>query len=150
MGFGLGAILLATPLVIQFEGERLGTYIDPVNIPTACIGETDPEITLRQRFTREECRTVLGASLYRHAVGVAECIDKPLKAHQAAAVLSWTYNVGVGAACKSTLVRKINQGAYASEWCPELKKWDKAGGRVLKGLTKRRVAEYQMCMGATP
>jgi lysozyme len=62
-------------------------------------------------------------------------------------VLSWTYNVGVGAACKSTLVQKINQGAEYSAWCPELKRWVYAGGNKLPGLVRRREAEYQFCMG---
>ncbi len=111
------------------------------------MGETDKSITMRQRFTKDECLVLLGASLRQHADGVSQCIAQPLKDHEAAAVLSWTYNIGVGAACKSTLVRKINQGAPAGEWCPELQKWVYAGGRVLPGLVKRRQAELAMCLG---
>lgn len=141
-GFGLAVILLAAPLVTYFEGIELKTYEDPVGIPTACIGETDKEIVLRGQFTRDECVAVLGASLAEHADGVSKCITRPIKPYEAAAVLSWSFNVGTGAACSSTLVRKLNAG---EEFCPELLRWDKAGGRVLPGLTKRRRAEFTLC-----
>lgn len=144
-GFGLAAIMLAVPMTAFYEGTVLHTYRDPVGISTACIGETDKEIVLQQKFTEQECIAVLGASMAVHAQEVAVCIDKPLKANEAAAVISWSYNVGSGAACSSTLVKKINAGAPASEWCAELWRWDKAGGKVLPGLTNRRGAEYRMC-----
>lgn len=144
-GFGLAAIMLAVPMTAFYEGTVLHTYRDPVGIPTACIGETDKEIVLQERFTEQECTAVLGASMAVHAQEVATCIDKPLQRHEAAAVLSWSYNIGSGAACASTLVQMINAGAQASEWCKQLFRWDKAGGKVLPGLTKRRGSEYLMC-----
>lgn len=144
-GFGLAAIMLAVPMTAFYEGTVLHTYRDPVGIPTACIGETDKEIVIQERFTEQECTAVLGASMAVHAQEVATCIDKPLQRHEAAAVLSWSYNIGSGAACASTLVQMINAGAAASEWCKQLFRWDKAGGKVLPGLTKRRGSEYLMC-----
>lgn len=143
-GFGLAAIMLAVPMTAYYEGTVLHTYRDPVGISTACIGETDKEIVLQERFTEQECTAVLGASMAVHAQEVATCIDKPLKPNEAAAVISWSYNVGSGAACKSTLVRKLNAG---QEWCSELKRWVFAGGKTdpLPGLTKRRESEYLMC-----
>lgn len=143
---GLLAVVLATPMVMFYEGVVLKTYTDPVGIPTACIGETNSEVVMRDEFSRDECVALLGASLAEHAQGVSACVHRPLASHEAAAVLSWTFNIGVGAACSSTLMKKLNAGAPSSEWCPELKRWDKAGGKVLKGLTKRREAEYRMCM----
>jgi lysozyme len=74
-------------------------------------------------------------------------VKAPLADHEAAAVLSWGYNVGVSAACTSTLVAKINAGAPAKEWCVELKRWVYAGGKKLRGLERRREAEYTMCIG---
>lgn len=144
-GFGLAAIMLAVPMTAFYEGTVLHTYRDPVGISTACIGETDKEIVLQERFTEQECTAVLGASMAVHAQEVSTCIDKPLQRHEAAAVLSWSYNIGSGAACASTLVQMINAGAQASEWCKQLFRWDKAGGKVLPGLTKRRGSEYLMC-----
>lgn len=147
LGLGLTAVLAATPLVIEHEGVVLRTYADPIGIPTACVGETDKAITARERFSRDECMAVMGASLAAHAEGLADCVSRPLKSHEAAALLSWTYNVGVAAACKSTLVRKLNAGEPPAVWCAELKRWTRAGGRELPGLVKRREAEYRQCMG---
>lgn len=147
-GIGLAAIVLAMPLVVFFEGFYPKTYVDPVGIPTVCFGETDKTLTMQERFTRDECYVLLGASLQKHAVGIAKCINVPIKDNEAAAILSWGYNVGVDAACKSTLIAKVNAGAPAKEWCPELKKWVFADGKKLKGLELRRDAEYAMCMNA--
>ena len=63
------------------------------------------------------------------------------------AVVSWSYNVGTGAACRSTLVRKANAGDLYGA-CDELLRWNRAGGRVLNGLTNRRKAERAMCIRA--
>lgn len=145
-GMGLAAIILALPVVAFFEGFYPKTYIDPVGIPTVCFGETDRSITMQERFSKDECYVLLGASLQKHAAGLSKCIYVPLKDHESAAVLSWGYNVGVDAACQSTLVAKINAGAPAKDWCPELKRWVFADGKKLKGLELRRDAEYAICM----
>lgn len=142
-GFGFSAIILACGLVANYEGLVLSRYADPVGIPTICFGETDKDVVRFDTLNRHQCTALLGASLAEHARAVAPCITREIKPHEAAAVLSWSYNIGAGAACKSTLIKKLNAG---QEWCSELKRWDKAGGQVLKGLTKRRAAEYQMCM----
>jgi len=141
-GLGFSAILLACGIVAHFEWYVPHRYEDPVGIPTICFGETDKEVIRFDTLNREQCTVLLGASLAEHARYVAPCINREIKPHEAAAVLSWSYNVGVGAACRSTLVRKLNDG---QEWCSELKRWNVAGGQVLKGLVKRRDAEYQMC-----
>ena len=141
----LAVVLAATPLVVLYEGVVPGTYADPVGIPTACVGETDKEITsLRREFSRDECIAVMGASLYAHAVKLDECITRPIERHEAGAILSWSYNVGVGAACRSTLVRKLNAG---EPFCAELDRWVYAGGIKLRGLVRRRAAERAMCEG---
>ena len=57
-----------------------------------------------------------------------------------AAIIDFTFNLGAGALKASTLRRKINAELWA-DTCVELKRWNKAGGRVLDGLTKRRMAE---------
>lgn len=145
-GIGLAAVVLSIPVVVAFEGFFPKTYVDPVGIPTVCFGETDKTITMQERFTRDECYILLGASLQQHALGISKCIYVPMKDNEAAAILSWGYNVGVDAACKSTLIAKLNRGAPPNEWCPELKRWVFADGKKLKGLERRRDAEYAMCM----
>ena len=144
-GFGIAAVLLAAPTVMLFEGLELRTYADPVGIPTACYGETSREfLEIKDTFTKEECTLALGASLAKHANEVAQCIKVPVKPYEAASIISWSYNIGTTAACRSTLVRKLNAG---EEWCSELKRWVYADGRKLRGLEHRREAEYKMCIG---
>lgn len=128
-----------------WEGESLTPYRDIVGRVTWCFGETHG--TPKERYTHAECQALLEDSVAQHLMGVAKCINRPLKQNEWVAIGSWTYNVGVGAACGSSLVRKINAGVPASGWCPELLKWDRAGGRKVKGLTRRRQAEYRVCMG---
>lgn len=141
----LAVVLLAAPIVAVEEGVVLTRYQDVVNVPTACVGETDAEVVgLKPLFTRDECMAVLGASLYTHALEVDKCIHRPIERHEAVAILSWSYNVGSGAACKSTLVRKLNAG---QPFCAELDKWVYAGGIKLRGLVKRRAKERAICEG---
>ena len=143
--FGLGAVLLAIGAVATFEGVSLVTYDDPVGVPTVCAGETDKDVVMREQFTRDECMALLGASLLQHAQDISLCVFHPVKPHEAAAIISWTYNVGAAAACKSTLIRKLNAGEPPAVWCAELHKWKYAGGRVMNGLVKRRQKEFNMC-----
>lgn len=141
----LAVVLLATPVVIVSEAVVTRVYMDPVGIPTACVGETNKEIvSFGREFSRDECVAVMGASLYAHALELDKCVSRPLERHEAAAILSWSYNVGVGAACRSTLMRKLNAG---QPFCAELSKWVYAKGIRLNGLVKRRATERAMCEG---
>lgn len=139
----LAVVLIAAPFVAQREGIILSRYADPVGIPTACGGETDAEVVgFKTLFTRDECIAVMGASLYDHALRLEPCVKRPIKRNEAAAILSWSYNVGVGNACGSTLMRKLNAG---QPFCAELDKWVYAKGIKLRGLVSRRAAERRMC-----
>jgi lysozyme len=147
VGFGLAALLLASPLVMYYEGLELETYVDPVGIPTVCYGETSKDvIDLKSTYTKEECSALLGASMQKHMTELVKCVATPVKTNEAAALISWSYNVGTTAACNSTLMKKLNAGVPAAQWCPELRKWVYAGGTKLNGLVKRRESEYKMCM----
>lgn len=139
----LAVVLIAAPFVALEEGVVLAKYRDPVSVPTACVGETDSEVVgFKQVFTRDECIAVMGASLYAHAMKLEPCIKRDIKRQEAAAILSWSYNVGVGNACSSTLMRKLNAG---QPFCAELDKWVYARGIKLRGLVSRRAAERRMC-----
>jgi lysozyme len=143
---GLTAAAAVTPLVIDHEGVVLKTYPDPIGIPTACIGETGPHIQYGQVYTHEQCMDMLRARLEKEWAGVSACIKREITLKQAMALLSWTYNVGVTAACKSTLMRLLNAGEPAAVWCKELLRWTKAKGRELPGLVRRRRDEYEVCI----
>ena len=142
-GLGAAALALATTMIATFEGLRLTPYRDPVGILTVCYGHTGADIQARKKYTREECTQLLRRDIARHAQALA-CITRPLNEYQQAAFVSFAYNVGAGAFCRSTLVKKANAGDMAGA-CAELSKWNKAGGKVLPGLVKRRAAERAMC-----
>lgn len=92
---------------------------------------------------------LLAADADRIAQELSACIGPvPLYKYEWDALVSWAYNVGSAAACRSTLVKKLKAQPpdYAGA-CRELLKWTKAGGRELPGLRKRREAEYRLCMG---
>jgi lysozyme len=60
--------------------------------------------------------------------------------------VSLSYNIGTGAFCNSTLVKKLRTYDYEGA-CKEILRWDKFKGEPLKGLTHRRQREYKLCMG---
>lgn len=138
------AIAIATPLVASFEGLREYAYRDPVGIPTICFGETKG-VKMGDHKTAAECKALLGNRLAEFSTQMDKCLKYPVEPKTYAALLSFTYNVGVGAFCKSTLLRKANAGDLRGA-CNELPKWNKAAGIVLPGLTKRRAAERKLCL----
>ena len=140
---GTGAVALAVPLVAQYEGTVLRSYRDPVGIVTACTGHTGPELKMGQTYTRQQCEEMLYKDLAQHADAL-NCIRQPLTDGQRAAFVSFAFNVGEGAFCGSTLVRKANAGDIDGA-CAELSRWTYAGGKQLPGLIKRRAAERQLC-----
>ena len=140
---GASAAALAVPLVQKYEGTVFSTYRDPVGIVTACTGHTGPELKMGQTYTREQCEEMLYKDLAKHADALS-CVRTPLTDGQRAAFLSFAFNVGDDAFCRSTLVRKANAGDIDGA-CAELSRWTYAGGKQLPGLVKRRAAERQLC-----
>jgi len=149
----LAAIVLGAAVAVigPWEGLRNETYIDIVGVATVCFGETNPALARPgARYTDAQCAAMLGESVSKFAVQLDRCIspDARMTPQQQAVVLSWAYNVGTRAACSSTLVRKLNAGAPPAEWCAELLRWNRAGGRVVRGLDNRRRDEHRLCVAA--
>ncbi|HDS1101067.1 TPA: lysozyme [Stenotrophomonas maltophilia] len=137
--------LAAAALVKPWEGYSPTPYVDMVGVATYCYGDTSrPEKAV---YAEQDCAEKLNSRLGSYLTGISQCIKVPLREGEWAAVLSWTYNVGVGAACRSTLVGRINAGQSAASWCPELDRWVYAGGKRVQGLVNRRAAERRMCEG---
>jgi lysozyme len=139
-----GALGVCLIFVGGFEGLRQTAYRDVVGIPTICYGETK-NVRMGQTATRAECDSMLVHSLVEHEDGMLKCLRVALPEKTQQAFLSFTYNVGAGAFCGSTLLRKANAGDIRGA-CDELLRWDKAGGVVFPGLTRRRLAERSMCL----
>jgi lysozyme len=89
------------------------------------------------------------ADLSKFEGAIKRCVTVPLHQHEYDAYTSLAYNIGETAFCSSTLVRKLNAEDYAGA-CAEISRWDKQGGQVLRGLTKRRAEERARCEGRAP
>lgn len=96
--------------------------------------------------TPETCRIQLDARLAEFAAGVLKCTPG-LKGHdnQVAAATSLAYNIGIAAYCRSTVARLFNAGKWRQA-CDGFLAWNRAGGRVIRGLVNRRVAERALCI----
>ncbi len=145
LALGLGA---AVPVIQHFEGKRNAAYIDPVGIPTICYGHTGG-VKLGQRLSDDECTELLADDMLEALEAVDRCTRRPLLDHQRAAFVSFTFNVGGGKFCRSTMAKLASLGRV-EEACRELPKWVFADGRKLPGLVKRRAAEMAVCLGQEP
>jgi lysozyme len=133
--------------IAGWEGYKSVAYIPvPGDVPTIGFGTTkgvkmgdsiDP-VTALQRKIRD-------VEVFEGAV--KQCVKVPLAQHEYDAYLSLAYNIGSGAFCKSTLVRKLNAQDYEGA-CREILRWNRFRGEPLAGLTNRRQAEYKQCMGS--
>lgn len=141
---GFAAAVVA--LVAGFEGLSTVAYRDSVGIPTICFGETRG-VHMGTQKTVAECKTMLAGRLVQFEAGMVGCLVDPerIPDESWAAFVSFTYNVGVGAFCSSTLRRKLNAGDLVGA-CNELPKWVHAGPFVLPGLVTRRKAEQALCL----
>lgn len=131
--------------IATHEGYRGEAYRDAAGIPTIGYGET-AGVKMGDKITPERALVQLLESTEKHADAIRQCIRVPLYQNEFDAYISLAYNIGTGAFCKSTLVKKLNARDYAGA-CEEIRRWNKAGGKVLAGLVKRREAEYRMCKG---
>lgn len=146
----IGALALSASAFVGIavhEAYRQTAYLPtPNDVPTIGFGTTEG-VKLGDKITVERALVRLLADADKYQAQLKACIgDVPLHQHEWDAYVSWAYNVGTGAACRSTLVRKLKTYDYAGA-CAELLRWDKQAGRTLPGLTKRRQAEYKQCMG---
>ena len=133
-------------LIRRFEGCSLTPYLCPAGYWTVGyghvigIGKTKPE---KQLYTQEEVDELLRTDLARFEQGVLRYCPVHLTQSQFDALVSFSFNLGLGVLQRSTLRRKIlRQDRQAA--AKEILKYNKAGGQVLKGLTRRREAEYRM------
>jgi len=135
------------------EGYRRHAYDDGVGVQTVGFGSTrhldGTPVKAGDQVSPERAVVMLARDADRIWREAARCIGEvPLYQHEVDAYASLAYNIGAGAFCGSTLVKKLKQTPpdYAGA-CREILRWNRAGGQVLPGLTKRREAEYRLCMG---
>jgi lysozyme len=130
-------------LVKSFEGLHLQAYQDPVGIPTIGYGTTiidGDAVQMGATISEDEANDYLIADLEASENFVNKLVTQPLTQPQFDACVSFVYNLGPGNFRKSTLLRMINNGDIESAQ-PQFLRWNRAGGNVLRGLTRRRLAE---------
>lgn len=143
VGTGLATLCVGT--ITQFEGLRTTAYRDSVGIPTVCIGETKG-VRMGMKFTVAECQAMLVKRLGEdYAPAIEACVTRPMGDNVYEAMLSLSYNIGTGGLCRSSVVRHYNAGDRRAA-CNAFFLYDKADGRVLAGLVKRRQAERALCL----
>lgn len=130
--------------IASHEGYVDHAYKDPVGIWTLGYGETKG-VQPGQTTTKERALVQLQSSANVHAQGMARCIKVPVSQGEYDAFTDFTYNVGVGAFCKSGVATKLNAEDYSGA-CAELLKWVYAKGQILPGLVTRRKKEYETCL----
>lgn len=133
-------------LIKEFEGFSSKPYLCPAGLPTIGYGNTfypnGKRVTLEDSsITKKEATQILENVAQRDfGITINKLVIVPLNQNQYDALVSFVYNIGVEAFSKSTLLNKLNKGDYL-EASKEFKKWNKMGGKVLAGLTKRREKE---------
>lgn len=134
----------AVDLIKVSEGKRNKAYPDPASGGdpwTIGYGHTGPEVHEGLVWTDEQCLTALNADLLKFDKQVSACIgDRPTTQNQFDAFVDFAYNLGSAALAKSTLLKLHNLGDFAGA-SDEFARWNRAGGRPMPGLTKRRAAE---------
>ncbi|WP_165464514.1 lysozyme [Enterobacter cloacae] len=131
-------------LIKEFEGCRLTAYQDSVGVWTIGYGWTQPvdgkPIRAGMTIKQETAERLLKTGLVSYESDVSRLVKVRLKQGEFDALVSFTYNLGARSLSTSTLLRKLNAGDYAGA-ADEFLRWNKAGGKVLNGLTRRREAE---------
>lgn len=143
----VGFIALTVSMLVGFEGMAPKGYhdhIDPPGVNTVCYGHIE-DVRIGDKYSLVGCQEMLAEDLPRYDAMVAKCVHVPMPPHRHAAILSFTYNVGGGALCKSSVARELNAG-HVKAACDALLLYTRANGKVLQGLKNRRVAERAACL----
>ena len=133
------------------EGLRLEAYSCSAGVFTIGWGHTKGVIRdgvkisgkFYNKITKQQAHDLFLEDIMQFELAVRRLVRVPLTQNQFDALVSFTFNLGAGALQKSTLLRKLNAGDYVGAG-KEFKRWNKAGGKVVAGLTTRRKQESEM------
>jgi len=141
--------------IARHEGNKLKAYPDPATGGepfTIGVGHTSragpPKVTKGMTITAAESDAILTRDLATFEAAVSKAVKVPVSQNQFDAMVSLAFNIGGGAFAKSTLVKKLNAGDVAGAANAFLS-WNKAAGKVMKGLTTRREAERKLFLAKT-
>ena len=137
-------------LIKRFEGCKLEAYRDAVGIWTIGYGHTGPNVHDGLKITQAQADAILAQDVSRFASGVAANVNVALTQSEFDALVSFAFNVGLGAFRSSTLLKLLNDNADRTVVASQFLRWNKAGSKVLDGLTKRRNAEKALFLSKAP
>jgi len=138
--------------IMVFEGSKNRAYRDSAGLWTIGVGHLirrDEPHLLTARLTDQEVLDLLRADVKTAEAAVNRLVRVPLTQGQFDALVSFTFNLGAGALAGSTLLKRVNAGRL-DDVPAELRKWVRAGGKVVRGLVNRREAEAAMWLGRYP
>lgn len=131
-------------LISSFEDLKLVSYLCPANVWTIGFGTTvypsGKKVKQGEKCTPQQANEYFAHDLKRFESAVNNLVKAPLSQNQFDALVSLTYNIGETAFSKSTLLKKLNAKDYAGA-ADQFPRWNKGGGKVLKGLVRRRADE---------
>lgn len=131
---------------MRFEGCRLESYPDPGTGGepwTIGWGATGADVRRGLKWTQKQCDERLLLDLRKFEAGVEAMVQRPISSNAFSALVVLAYNIGLGALRGSTLMRKINWGDMEGA-AEEFTRWNRAGGKIMAGLTRRRIAEREL------
>lgn len=134
-------------LIKKFEGLSLRAYKDVAGVLTVGYGHTGWDVKLNTIITSDQAEDLLLDDLEYFCKVVDDCVKVQITNNQFAALVSFTFNVGGTALLTSTLLKKLNAGDIKGA-SSEFLRWNKAGGKVMAGLTGRRSAERDLFLKA--
>jgi lysozyme len=135
-------------LIKEFEGVRLKAYKCPAGVYTIGAGHTSaagpPAVKAGMEITNAQAMKILAQDLVQFEDCIESMVKVPLSQNQFDALVSFAYNVGLEAFRKSTLLKKVNANPNDRLISNQFLRWNKSRGRVLQGLTKRRIEEARI------
>ena len=136
-------------LIKKYEGFRSEPYLDAVGVPTIGYGATYYPNGKRVTMNDEPISIAYAEELLREMLrdfeeGVCRTITSELTQHQFDALVSISYNIGIRAFAQSTLAKRVNANPNNPDIRYQFSRWNKAGGKVLAGLTRRRKEEANL------
>lgn len=130
-------------LIKNFEGCVLKVYLDAIGLPTIGYGHLIKPGESFTKITQKEAEDLLKSDAQIFVDGVNKLLEVNVTQNQFDALVSIAFNIGLGNLKSSTLLRLVNAGDYKGA-ADQFPRWNKAGGKVLNGLTKRRNAERDL------
>ncbi len=132
-------------LIKKFEGCELEAYKCSAGVWTIGYGHTK-DVVEGMTITQEQAEEMLVEELHEYEKYVNESTTVALSQNQFDALVSWVYNLGPANLKASTMLKVLNSGKY-EDVPAQIKRWNKAGGKVLEGLVRRRAAEACLFSG---